>query len=50
MQMLLTWSRLIRDWGELRSSYNLFNCFKSDTENYVILFYSQLLFEFFKIN
>jgi len=43
MQMILALSRLTRGWGELGSSYNLFSCFKSDIEDYVI-FFSQLLF------
>ena len=47
MQIFLAWSRLMRGWGELGSSYNLFSCFKSDTKNYVIFFCLQLLFEFF---
>jgi len=35
----------MRGWGELRSSHNLFSCFKSDTKDYVI-FFSQFFFGF----
>jgi len=43
IQMLLAWSRSMRGWGEHERFYNLFSCFKSDTKNYVIFFYLQML-------
>jgi len=46
LQIIFTWSRLTKGWDGLRSFYNLFSCFKSDTNNYV-KFFSQLFFEFF---
>jgi len=46
LHILLAWSKWTRGWDELRSFYNLFSCFKIDTEDYVIFFCSQLLFEF----
>jgi len=43
----LAWSRLMRGWGGLGRFYNIFSCFKLDTKNYVIFFWSQMLLEVF---
>ena len=47
LQIILAWSRLTRVWGGLESFYNIFSCFKSDSKNYVIFFYPQMLLEVF---
>jgi len=45
-QIILAWSRLTRGWDGLGSFYNIFSCFKSNTINYIIFFYSKCYWKF----